>query len=236
MGTLVSNGTRRQLRDRTKHIPDDRPAANDRQKDYSTRQNIPEHRHSNHLCRLRCRGNVAVSNQRFQLSQHSRRKVFFTTPGTFFDRHVSNDDQFAFVPFLDRRRSGLQRRVVTHSTSHNESPSTNSIVFPQMHVREIHGVDLNHIINNLAGDVDDVTVEPFASNKVANETPIVEVCLNHLSVYDSIFNIHNTDSADSTRVPSMAGETILVILNQSADTFQTQCGLVYEFRLLRCSL
>jgi len=105
-----------------------------------------------------------------------------------------------------------------------------------MHIREIHGVDLNHIINNLAGDVDDVTVEPFASNQVANETPIVEVCLNHLSVYDSIFNIHNTDSADSTCVPSMASETILVILNQSADTFQTQCGLVYEFRLLRCSL
>ncbi len=84
--------------------------------------------------------------------------------------------------------------------------------------------------------MDDVTVEPLTSDQVANETPIVKVCLNHLAICDSIFNIYNTDSADSTRVPSMAGETILVILNQPADTFQTKCGLVYEFRLLRCSL
>lgn len=91
-----------------------------------------------------------------------------------------------------------------------------------MRIRKINGVDLDHIINDLAGDVNDITIEPFAGNQVADEIPIVNVRLDHLTGRDGIFNVPDADLADSTLVPGMTGETILVILNQLANTFQAQ--------------
>ena len=99
-----------------------------------------------------------------------------------------------------------------------------------MRMRKVNSVDLDHIIDDLAGDVDNVTIEPFAGNQVADEILIVNVRLDHLTARDSIFNVPDTDMADSTLVPCMTGETILVILNQLANTFRLNVGLVYTFR------
>jgi len=105
-----------------------------------------------------------------------------------------------------------------------------------MRMRKVNSVDLDHIIDDLAGDVDNVTIEPFAGNQVADEIPIVNVRLNHLTARDSIFNVPDTDMADSTLVPCMTGETILVILNQLANTLQTQRRSRLHVPALRRSL
>lgn len=103
-------------------------------------------------------------------------------------------------------------------------------------MRKVNSIDLDHIINDLAGDVDNVTIEAFADNQVADEIPIVNVRLDHLTARDSIFNVPDTDLADSTLVPCMTGETILVILNQLANTLQTHRRPHLHVPTSRCSL
>ncbi len=86
-----------------------------------------------------------------------------------------------------------------------------------MFMRKVNRIDLKHIINDFACDVDLVSVETFTVDEIAFVAEVVNVRFNNPTVGDDHFNIGNGNPARPTATPSMVGQAISILLDKASD-------------------
>jgi hypothetical protein len=146
---------------------------------------------------------VTMSSHSFEGTKDFWRKVFFAALGTFLNRHGADDDQFVAIPLFDCRRRGHHFWVIANTATHRLSPAS-KIVCPEMLVRIVNRIDLEHVFHDFTGDMDLVTVETLAENQVTIESEFVHGGFDDAPFGDDQFHIVH---ADLTRAHLAAGVT-----------------------------